>query len=125
MRQENCGNCDNCTNPKKKFEGKEDVELLLDAIIEMKEKFKAKHVVQVLTGTLTSFIKQYKHHELEIFGKGSEDDKDEKFWNAVVRQAHVVGLLSKDIENYGLLKGHQGWKEVPWQTCFLYAYKRS
>ncbi|MFI5163730.1 MAG: RecQ family ATP-dependent DNA helicase, partial [Bacteroidia bacterium] len=101
---ENCGNCDNCTNPKKKFEGKDDVELLLDAILEMKEKFKAKHVVQVLTGTLTSFIKQYKHHELEIFGKGAEDDKDERYWNAVIRQAHVVGLLSKDIENYGLLK---------------------
>ncbi|TAL57190.1 MAG: DNA helicase RecQ [Bacteroidetes bacterium] len=102
--QENCGNCDNCTNPKKKFEGKEDVELLLDSIIEMKEKFKAKHVVHVLTGTLTSLIKQYKHNELEIFGKGTEDDKDERYWNAVVRQAHVAGLLSKDIENYGLLK---------------------
>lgn len=102
--EENCGNCDNCTNPKKKFEGKDDVELLLDAILEMKEKFKARHVVQVLTGTLTSFIKQYKHNELEIFGKGAEDDKDERFWNAVIRQAHVEGLLSKDIENYGLLK---------------------
>lgn len=102
--QENCGNCDNCLNPKKKFEGKDDVELLLEAIIEMKEKFKANHVVQVLTGTLTSQIKQYKHNELEIFGKGSEDNKDEKYWNAVVRQAHVVGLLSKDIENYGILK---------------------
>jgi len=102
--EESCGNCDNCINPKKKFEGKEDVELLLEAIVEMKEKFKANHVVQVLTGTLTSQIKQYKHHELEIFGKGSEDDKNEKYWNAVVRQAHVAGLLSKDIENYGLLK---------------------
>ncbi len=102
--QENCGNCDNCTNPKKKFEGKDDVELLLEAIIEMKEKFKPKHVVQVLTGTLTSFIKQYKHNDLEIFGKGLEDGKNEKFWNAVIRQAHVEGLLSKDIDNYGLLK---------------------
>ena len=102
--EENCGNCDNCTNPKKKFEGKDEVTLLLDAILEMKEKFKTNHVVNVLTGTLTSFIKQYKHHELEIFGKGAEDDKDEKFWNAVVRQVHVAGFLSKDIENYGLLK---------------------
>ncbi|MBI4946237.1 MAG: DNA helicase RecQ [Bacteroidetes bacterium] len=108
---ENCGNCDNCTNPKTKFEGQDDVTLLLEAIIEMKEKFKANHVVNVLTGTLTSFIKQYKHHELEIFGKGAEDGKDEKFWNAVIRQAHVVGLLSKDIENYGLLKVTKAGKE--------------
>jgi len=118
--QENCGNCDNCTNPKKKFEGRDDVELLLEAIIEMKEKFKTKHVVQVLTGTLTSFIKQYKHNELEIFGKGSEDDKDEKYWNAVVRQAHVVGLLSKDIDNYGLLKvTKDGRKFLEKPTSFM------
>ncbi|MBI4931137.1 MAG: DNA helicase RecQ [Bacteroidetes bacterium] len=118
--EENCGNCDNCTNPKKKFEGKDDVELLLDAILEMKEKFKTRHVVQVLTGTLTSFIKQYKHHELEIFGKGAEDDKDEKFWNAVVRQAHVAGLLSKDIENYGLLKvTKEGRKFLEKPTSFM------
>jgi ATP-dependent DNA helicase RecQ len=102
--QENCGNCDNCTNPKKKFEGKEDVELLLEAIIEMKEKFKTNHVVQVLTGTLTSQIKQYKHNELEIFGKGVGENKGEKYWNAIVRQTHVVGFLFKDIDNYGLLK---------------------
>ena len=102
--EENCGNCDNCLHPKTKFEGKDEVALLIDCILEIKEKFKAKHVVNVLTGTMTSSIKQYKHNELEIFGKGAEDDKDEKFWNAVIRQALVAGFLSKDIENYGLLK---------------------
>ncbi len=102
--EENCGNCDNCLHPKTKFEGKNDVALLIDCILDVKEKFKAKHVVNVLMGTMTSSIKQYKHNELEIFGKGAEDDKDEKFWNAVIRQALVAGFLSKDIENYGLLK---------------------
>jgi ATP-dependent DNA helicase RecQ len=103
--QENCGNCDNCLHPKAKFEGRDDVALLLDAILQMKEKFKANHVVNVLTGTMAHAIKQYKHHQLEIFGKGAEDDnKDEKYWMAVIRQASVAGLLSKDVENYGLLK---------------------
>lgn len=102
--EEFCGNCDNCLHPKTKFEGKDDVALLIDCILEIKEKFKAKHVVNVLMGTSTSSIKQYKHHELEIFGKGAEDDKDEKFWNAVIRQSLVAGFLSKDIDNYGLLK---------------------
>ena len=101
---ENCGSCDNCTQPKTKFEGKDDVALLIDCILEIKEKFKAKHVVNVLMGTMTSSIKQYKHNELEVYAKGAEDDKDERFWNAVIRQVHVVGFLSKDIENYGLLK---------------------
>ena len=101
---ENCGNCDNCLHTNTKFEGKDDVALLIECILDIKEKFKAKHVVNVLTGTMTSSIKQYKHNDLEIFGKGTEDDKDEKFWNAVIRQALVAGFLSKDIDNYGLLK---------------------
>lgn len=118
--EENCNNCDNCLYPKKKFEGKDDVLLLLKSIVEMKEKFKSTHVVHVLMGTLTSFIKQYKHHELDIFGAGAEDNKDEKYWNAVIRQAHVVGLLSKDVDNYGLLKvTKEGRKFIEKPTSFM------
>lgn len=102
--EENCGNCDNCLHPKAKFEGRDDIELMLDCVKAVKEKFKPRHIVNVLMGTMTSTIKQYKHNDLEIYGKGAEDGKDEKFWNAVIRHAVVEGLLSKDIENYGLLK---------------------
>jgi ATP-dependent DNA helicase RecQ len=109
--EENCKNCDNCNHPKKQFEGKEDVELLLKSIILMKEKFKPTHIVHVLMGTLTSFIKQYKHHELTIFGAGAGEDKGEKHWNAVIRQAHVAGFLLKDVDNYGLLKVTQEGKK--------------
>ncbi len=98
------GMCDNCRNPKQKFEAMEDVELVLEAIEDIKEKFKTKDVINVLLGTVTATVKSYKHHDLECFGKGAEDDKNEKYWNAVIRQALVSGLLSKDIENYGLLK---------------------
>ena len=101
----NCGGmCDNCRNPKQKFEAKDDVELALEAIDDMKEKFKTKDVINVLLGTVTSTVKSYKHNDLECFGKGCEDDKNEKYWNAVIREMLVSGLLSKDIENYGLLK---------------------
>ena len=96
--------CDNCRNPKQKFEAMEDVELVLEAIEDIKEKFKTKDVINVLLGTVTATVKSYKHNDLECFGKGAEDDKNEKYWNAVIRQALVSGLLSKDIENYGLLK---------------------
>ena len=100
----NCKNCDNCLHPKKQFEGKDDVALLLETILEIKEKFKSQHVINVLTGTLSSAIKQYKHNELEIYGNGADDNKEEKFWNAIIRHSLVAGFLSKDIENYGLLK---------------------
>ncbi|MGQ1889640.1 DNA helicase RecQ [Thermophagus sp. OGC60D27] len=106
---ENCGACDNCLNPKEQFEGKDYIVKLLKVVHELKEKFKTEYVVDVLIGKVTSVVKSYHHHELDIFGCG--DDEDEKFWLAVVRQSLVAGLLSKDIENYGLLKltdkGHE------------------
>src|ERR1700752_1514350 len=96
--------CDNCRHPKTKTEGKEDVALAIETVIAIKEKHKTKDVINVLMGTLTSTGKTYKHNDLKLFGDGVQDDKDERFWSAVFRQALVNGLLTKDIENYGLLK---------------------
>ena len=98
------GMCDNCRNPKQKFEGMDDVALAIEAIMDVKEKFKTKDIINILLGYTNSTTKSYKHNELECFGKGAEDDKNEKYWNAVIRQALVSGLLNKDVENYGLLK---------------------
>ncbi|MBR3286991.1 MAG: DNA helicase RecQ [Bacteroidales bacterium] len=100
--KDNCENCDNCRNPKIQFEGESYVSTLLDAVLELKEKFKADHVANFLAGVADTSIKTYKHHKLEMFGAGSE--KDARFWDAVIRQALVKGLLQKDIENYGLLQ---------------------
>ena len=98
-----CNNyCDNCKNPRERIEGKEYVKLLLEGIEELQEMQKAKHICSYISGKLTSDIKSYKHDALEGYGKGSE--KDEHFWNAVIRQSLVSGLLSKDIESYGIIK---------------------
>jgi ATP-dependent DNA helicase RecQ len=106
--EENCENCDNCNHPKEQFDGMDDIVLALQAIIDVKEKFKSEHVANVLAGVKNSAIKSYKHHELELFGQGSEHDT--KYWNAVIRQALVAGFVDKDIENYGLLKVNQNGK---------------
>jgi ATP-dependent DNA helicase RecQ len=100
--KENCENCDNCLNPKTQFEGRDYVALALDAVLEVKEKFKPEHVAKVLVGQVNSAIRTYKHHQLDIFGQGRE--KDERFWVAVLRQALIGQLLDKDIDNYGTLK---------------------
>lgn len=107
--EENCGNCDNCLNPKELFDGKDSIVHVVEVLTELKEKFKADHVVNFLVGNATSGIKTYKHHHNELFGSGKE--KDEKYWNGIIRQMLIHHLLTKDIENYGLLKispmGHQ------------------
>jgi ATP-dependent DNA helicase RecQ len=107
--QENCGACDNCLLPKEKFEGSEFIEIVLKAIIEVKELFKAKHIINILVGKNTATLKSYKHHKIESFGTGSE--YDEKFWNAVIRQALIANLVKKDIDNYGLLKLSEAGKK--------------
>ena len=100
--KDNCEACDNCLHPKAQFEGSESVVNILETILAVKEKFKADHIANILSGKMTSSIKSYKHHKLEFFGMGEE--KDEKYWNMVIRQALIAKFLTKDIENYGLLK---------------------
>ena len=100
--EDNCGNCDNCKNPKKKGEAKELLSAVLEVVSTLKEKFKADYIVNILVGNETSEIQNFKHNELEVFGSGQ--DENDKTWNAVIRQALIAGYLSKDIENYGLLK---------------------
>ncbi len=102
FKDDNCQNCDNCLHPKKRFEGKQYVKMVLDTVLAVKQQFKQKHIVNILLGKNTATIKSYKHNKLEVFGIGGE--KDEKFWNAVLRQTLIERLLVKDIENYGLLK---------------------
>ncbi|MEE4178601.1 MAG: DNA helicase RecQ [Bacteroides sp.] len=109
FHEENCGSCDNCLNPKEKFEGKEYICLLIEAVLAVKQLFKPKHVINVLMGKASTTIKNCKHHQLEVFGKGA--DNDEKFWYAVMRQSLVERLLEKDIEDYGTLKVTKAGKE--------------
>ena len=89
-------------NPQKQVEAKELLSAVLEVISTLKEKFKADYIVNMLVGNETSEIQSYKHNELEVFSSGT--DEDEKTWNAVIRQALIAGYLTKDIENYGLLK---------------------
>jgi ATP-dependent DNA helicase RecQ len=107
--KENCGSCDNCLHPKAKFEGKDYIKIAIDTILEVKQQFKAKHIINIIVGKSTTTIKSYKHNQLEDFGKGA--DEDERFWNAVIRQALISQLIVKDIENYGILKvSKEGFK---------------
>jgi len=109
IMNEPCNNCDNCLNPKEKFEGKEYIVTLIKVIEEVKELFKSDHIANILVGNSAAAIKSYKHDEIDVFGIGKE--KDIKFWNAVIRQSLIMKLLDKDIENYGLLKINKKGKE--------------
>ena len=99
--EENCGCCDNCLHPKPRFEGMEPMKLMLQVLQSIGDKFKADYLINMLVGRNNALIKSYNHHKSEWFGVGS--DRNDRFWGAVVRQALILGLVDKNIENYGLL----------------------
>ncbi|MBR5203666.1 MAG: DNA helicase RecQ [Bacteroidaceae bacterium] len=100
--EENCKNCDNCLNPKKQVEAKDSLCAVIETIMAVKENFKSDYIIDVLLGKETSEVLAHRHEDLEVFGSG--EGEDEKIWNAIIRQALIAGYLSKDVENYGLLK---------------------
>lgn len=99
--KDNCGHCDNCLNPKKRVEAKEHVKLLLETILAINESFGIEYIVQVVTGKKNQQIATYKHNKLKMFGAGKE--MDDVYWNSVLRQCMMSGLIIKDIENYGVI----------------------
>ncbi len=111
--EDNCGNCDNCLNPKKQVEAQELLCTVIETILSVKENFKADYIIDILLGKETNEVLAHKHEELEVFGSGMGEE--DKVWNAVIRQALIAGYLSKDVENYGLLKvtpeGHKFYKK--------------
>ena len=108
--EENCGCCDNCLHPKPRFEGMEPMKLMLQVLQSIGDKFKADYLINMLVGRNNALIKSYNHHKSEWFGVGS--DRNDRFWGAVVRQALILGLVDKNIENYGLLSINAAGEEV-------------
>jgi len=100
--RDNCGNCDNCLHPKTKIEAMNQLVTVLQVIQRIKENFRSDYVIDFIIGKETEEIIAHKHHELEEFGVG--EDEDPKIWNPVIRQALLMGYLKKEVENYGLLK---------------------
>ena len=114
--QENCGACDNCLHPKRVFDGREEMGMVIDLIGMLPERFKMEHLANILAGEDNSIIKSYKHDKLELFGAGK--DHSVKFWHAVIHQGIIRHLLHKDIESYGLISVTElGYKfsEDPYQ----------
>ena len=112
--EDNCGNCDNCRDPKPKIDARAALKMALEALRDIGDKFKADYLINVLVGKTTALIKSYGHNKSKWFGAGA--DHDARFWGAVLRQALILGLVDKNIENYGLIsinKKGEGYIALP------------
>ena len=108
-RVENCGCCDNCVNPKQRFDGQWEMWLAINLVKTLPEKFKLEHLANILAGVDNSIIQSYNHNQREEFGMGSQHDA--KFWCMVIHQGLILHLLEKDIESYGLISVTQKGRE--------------
>ena len=101
-KTENCGSCDNCKHPKEKEEAKSNVVIALKVIKALDERFATDYVINIIIGKITPQVKMYRHEELGVFASGN--DNPLHYWNSLVRQLLLEGILKKDIEEYGVLK---------------------
>ncbi len=109
---------DNVVNPKNKIEAKDQVKVLLEVIRDTNQEYKAKEIVNVLVGNSNALLKSRKTDKKLFFGIGEE--KGGKFWMALIRQILVAGYISKEIEQYGVLKlTKRGNEFIGKQTSFL------
>ena len=99
--EDNCGACDNCLHPKTRFDGREEMCLVIELIESLPEHFKMEHLANVLSGVTNAMVKSYQHDDIELFGAGK--DHDVRFWSAIIHQGLILHFLEKDIENYGLI----------------------
>jgi ATP-dependent DNA helicase RecQ len=100
--EENCGMCDNCNHPRERFDGTDFVKLVIRTVRQTNERFGLNHLVHVIRGVEDEYVKSYSHSDLEVYGKGADEDAD--FWKSVIRQTLIYQLLEKDIDNIGALR---------------------
>lgn len=112
----NCHCCDNCIHPKPTFDGRKEMQLVIELIESLPEHFKIEHLANILTGTSNALIKSYRHDKLAQFGEGS--NHTDKFWCTIIHQGLTMHLLDKEIETYGLIHVTDRGREFisnPWE----------
>jgi len=93
---------DNVRFPKPQREAGRELKILIQLVLDTKQKYKSKEIVKTLTGVKNALILSHKTHEKTFFGVGKE--KDSKFWMALLRQALIGGYFTKEIETYGIIR---------------------
>ncbi len=100
--EDNCGLCDNCLHPKHQIEATDELLAVLEAVTGVGERFRSDYIINVVTGRKTDDIRSRGHENLEAFG--SLPKTEERFLNALIRQAVIAGYLNRDLENYGVIQ---------------------
>jgi ATP-dependent DNA helicase RecQ len=97
-----CGNCDNCLDPPRTFDGTVAAQKALSCVYRTGQRFGAAHLIDVLLGNSTDKVMQFGHQRLPTFGVGA--DIAEGQWRGIFRQLAAMGFLEVDLDGFGGLK---------------------
>lgn len=97
----NCGNCDNCTSPQVGHDATEHARLVLETVELGRGQFRALQVVNTLIANETAILKTLGARGLATWGKGQSHAAG--YWDDLIRQLMLAGMLEKDLERYGIL----------------------
>lgn len=87
-----CGNCDRCLQPVAQINGTEAAQKAMSAMMRTGQVFGAAHLTDLLTGEMTTKIKQCLHDDLPTFGVGKEWSVDQ--WRDIFFQLIGLGYLA-------------------------------
>lgn len=103
FHEDKCGKmCDNCKTPKERVNVQEEMAHVISAILELKENYLMKTIVDFLRGNETKEMRDFRFNQSDNFGIGEE--RDENFWTSVIRHAIINNLVYKEVEEFGILK---------------------
>jgi ATP-dependent DNA helicase RecQ len=97
--REVCGNCDNCLNPPKTWDGTVATQKALSCVFRTGQRFGAVHLIDVLMGKSTERVTKFGHDQLSVFGIGK--DRSETSWRGIYRQLVALGLLTVEMQGFG------------------------
>ena len=86
-----CGNCDNCLQPPRTWDGTEAARKALSCVYRSGQHFGAAHVIDILRGVASERVQQLGQDRLSTWAIG--DALDERQWRGVFRQLLALGLL--------------------------------
>ncbi|MDZ7685496.1 MAG: DNA helicase RecQ [Gammaproteobacteria bacterium] len=105
-----CGNCDNCLEEVRTWDGTEAAQKALSAVYRTGQRFGVNHLVDVLRGKENDRMLKFDHQQLPIFGVGKDLDTDT--WRSVFRQLVARGFLRVDFDGYGSLTLDESCREI-------------
>ncbi len=106
-----CGNCDNCRTPRRKFDGTIVAQKALSAVIRVRSQESVNTIIDILRASTRSEIILKGYHYLKTYGAGRDLTPSE--WNSYILQMIQLGLLEVAYEdNFHLRPTPYGMKVV-------------